>query len=560
MIYSKPNFRYFTFHILHFTILIFTIHILVFNTYADSKIDKIDRLFSPWNKSNSPGCALAIIKDGKIVYKKGYGMANLELNVPITPKTVFYIGSCSKQFVAFSIALLAKRKILSLDDDIRKYIPELPNYGKPITIKHLIYHTSGLRDFFTLEDIAGIPFGFYHKNDVLSLIASQKKLNFEPGEEYLYSNSGYFLLALIVERVSKMSFREFAEKNIFKPLGMKNSCFQDDYTRIIKNRASGYFPGKKGEFRNFISTFDCVGSGGLYTSVEDLYLWDQNFYHCKVGGKELIKQIQTPGVLNNGERINYAFGLVIGSYRGLKTVSHGGALGGYRAGIIRFPEQKFTVIILSNLSSFNPMKMCKKIADIYLAGEFKEEKKKEYLKISRKRLKEKAGFYMNSKTLDLLNIKFRKGKLVANIYGGEYTLGLIKEETFEVIDAPSKTIIKFKKDPKTNKLFIRVLREGYGSSNFEKIELVKFSSLEIEEYVGNYLSEELDIVFKILKRDKKLCLVAPRKPEIFLQPIIKDYFKAGRFKIRFIRDKEGRISGFLLNAGRVRNLEFKKLY
>ena len=359
-----------------------------------------------------------------------------------------------------------------------------------------------------------------------------------------------------------MSFREFAEKNIFKPLGMKNSSFQDDYTRIIKNRASGYFSGKKGEFKNFISTFDCVGSGGLYTSVEDLYLWDQNFYHCKVGGKGLIELIQTPGVLNNGERINYAFGLVIGSYKGLKTVSHGGALGGYRAGMIRFPEQKFTVIILSNLSSFNPMEMCKKIADIYLAGKFKEKKRKEYkyIKISKERLKEKAGFYMNPKTLDLLNIKFKKGKLVASIYGGVYTLRPIKKETFEVINAPSKAIMEFRKNHRTNKLLIQVRREGYGLSDFGKIEFVKFSSLKIEEYAGSYLSEELDIIFKILKKDGKLYLIAPRKPESLLQPIIKDCFKAGRFKIRFIRDKEGKISGFLLNAGRVRNLEFKRLY
>ena len=560
MIHSKSNFRQFTSYILHFTILIFTIHILVFNTFADNKIEKIDKLFSPWNKPNSPGCALAIIKDGKIIYKKGYGMANLELNVPITPKTVFYIGSCSKQFVAFSIALLAKKKKISLDDDIRKYIPELPDYGTPITIRHLIHHISGLRDFFTLEDIAGIPFGFYHKDDVLSLIARQKELNFKPGDEYLYSNTGYFLLALIVERVSGMSFREFAEKNIFKPLKMNHSCFQDDYTRIIKNRASGYFPGEKGEFKNFISTFDCVGSGGLYTSVEDLYLWDQNFYHCKVGGKELIEQIQTPGVLNNGEKINYAFGLVIGSYRGLKTVSHRGALGGYRAGMIRFPEQRFSVIILSNLSSFNPMKMCEKIADIFLANEFKEEEKHEFLKIPTKELKEKAGTYMNSKTWSLLKIQFKKGKLSLTMYGKEYVLGAVSNTKFEVINAPTKTIIEFKKDLQTNQWLMQMRREGYGTNYFKKIKPVNISSLRIKEYTGNYLNEELDVIFKIIAEKGKLYLIPRRKPKTLLQPTIKDYFRTGRFNIKFTRNEKGKISGFLLNTGRLRNLRFKKIY
>lgn len=394
-----------------FFVIIFFLN-FIFAGIADDKTDQIDRLFAQWNRVDSPGCSLAIIHNGKIIYKKGYGMANLEQSISISPSTVFYVGSCSKQFTAMSVALLAREKKLSMDDDIRKYIPELPDYGNLIKVHHLIHHTSGLRDYLTLLEIAGIPFGNFHKEDVLELIARQKELNFKPGEEYLYSNSGYFLLAILVERVSGKIFRQFAEENIFQPLGMKNSLFLDDYTLIIKNRASGYFPGGPGKYRNFISTFDCVGSGGLYTTVEDLFLWDQNFYHCRVGGKDLIELIQTPGELNSGKKLDYAFGLTVGDYRGLKTVGHGGALGGYRAGMIRFPEQKFSVICLSNLSTFDPTKLCLQVADIFLAGNFKKEKeevrakpeeKPSFLNLPENKLKEYEGDYRSEE----LQVTFR---------------------------------------------------------------------------------------------------------------------------------------------------------
>ncbi|NIM90127.1 MAG: serine hydrolase, partial [Candidatus Aminicenantes bacterium] len=301
--------------------------ILVSFAFPDGRTNKVDKLFAQWNRRDTPGCALAIIKHGKILYKSGYGMANLELDIPISSQTVFYIGSVSKQFVALCVAILEKQGQLSFDDDIREYVSELPEYEIPITIRHLIHHTSGLRDYLTLLDIAGLDFGFFHQQDVLDLISRQKELNFDPGEEYLYSNSGYFLLGIVVERVSGQSLREFAEKNIFKPLRMKNSRFQDDYRMIIKNRAAGYFPASKDKYMNYLTTYDCVGAGGLYTSVEDLFLWDQNFYHRRVGGKDLIDKMHTRGKLNNGETLDYAYALVLSSYKGLNTVQHSGALG-----------------------------------------------------------------------------------------------------------------------------------------------------------------------------------------------------------------------------------------
>jgi len=381
---------------------------------------KIDKLFVRWDRDDSPGCALAVVKDGQIVYKKGYGMANLELDVPIGPDSVFYIGSVSKQFVAFCIALLAEQGKLSLDDDIRKHLPEMPDYGLPITVRHLVHHTGGIRDYLELEDIAGIPFGTYHEQAALNLIFRQKELNFSPGEENSYSNSGYFLLGVIVKRVSGKSLREFAYENIFKPLNMKNSRFHDDYTELIDKRATGYYDRGKAGYRNFISTFDCVGSGGLFTSVEDLFLWDQNFYHHRVGRKDMIDLMHKQGVLNDGTKLDYAFGLVVGKYKGLRIVEHGGSLGGYRADLLRFPDQRFSVIILSNLSSFDPSRLARQVADIYLTDEFKEDQtmptrkpgeKPETIDVPKEILLEYEGRFYSEEILAGFEIALREGRL-----------------------------------------------------------------------------------------------------------------------------------------------------
>jgi CubicO group peptidase (beta-lactamase class C family) len=395
-------------------------------SYADDKTAEVDGLFAEWDKPDSPGCALAIVKDGQIIYKRGYGMANLELGVPITPCSAFYIGSVSKQFTAFCIALLAKNGKLSLEDDIRKYIPEMPDYGHTISISHLIHHTSGIRDFLELEDIAGLDAGSCHEQEVLELLARQKGLNFAPGEEYLYSNGGYFLLGVIVKRASGQSLREFAGEKIFKPLGMKSSQFQDDYRRLIKDRASGYFPAEKDRYQNFLTTFDCVGSGGLFSSVEDLFLWDQNFYDGRVGGKDLIELMHTQGWLNNGQKLDYAFALTIGTYKGLKTVSHGGALGGYRSMLLRFPDRRFSVIILSNLSSINTTKLARQVADIYLAELIQEKaelktadqikplpKTKPFHPVepTQEKLKEYEGDYYSDELGVTFKLALREGKL-----------------------------------------------------------------------------------------------------------------------------------------------------
>ncbi len=301
---------------------------------------EVDRVFAAWDKPDSPGCALGIVRNGELVYQKGYGQANLEHDVPIRPSTVFYIASTSKQFTAASIALLAKQNKLSLDDDIRKHLPELPVYDGTVTIRYLIHHTSGIPDYLELLGLAGQRLDDVHsEEEILELLSRQRSLSFKPGDQFLYSNSGYFLLAVIVKRVSGKSLAQFAEEQIFQPLGMTHSRFHDSRTRLVKNRAQGYFSSKEGEFRNYLTQFDRVGDGGLMTTVEDLFRWDQAMEDGTLGGKEFAGSLLTQGQLNNGSALSYGFGLMIGQQGGLKTVSHGGSFIGFKSELLRIPER-----------------------------------------------------------------------------------------------------------------------------------------------------------------------------------------------------------------------------
>ena len=345
---------------------------------ADETTDKVDKLFAAWDRTTSPGASLAVVKDGKIIYERGYGMAKIEDGIVNTPDKVFDIGSVSKQFTAASLAMLVREGRVGLEDDIRKYIPEMPAYERPVTVNHLLHHTSGLRDYNELLSLAG----FRPESDsptveeALEVVRRQKKLNYAPGDEYSYTNTGFFLLSQIVERVSGRTLNAFAQERIFKPLGMTKTLFQDDHTQIIKDRATGYAEGEDGAFKINMSNWDETGDGNVYTTVRDLYLWDQAFYTGALG-KDLMDMLQTTGVLNSGKPIDYAWGLVVTEYKGLKVVEHGGAWVGFRAALVRFPEQKFSVIILANLDSIDPSGLAFKVADIYLAGQLKEPEKGE---------------------------------------------------------------------------------------------------------------------------------------------------------------------------------------
>jgi CubicO group peptidase (beta-lactamase class C family) len=440
---------------------------------------KVDAIFAQWNSANSPGIGLGVIQDGKFIYKRGYGMADLEQGVAITPETTFYICSTSKQFTAMSIALLEEQGKLLLDDDIRKYLPEMPQYERPVNVRHLVHHTSGIRDYLTLWNLAGRDFAdSISEEEAIALIARQKALNFAPGEQYLYSNSGYFLLSVIVKRASGKSLRDFADENIFRPLGMTNTHFHDDRTQVIRKRAAGHNPREGGGFSIVKTSFALVGDGGLYTTVEDLFKWDQNFYNNKLGkgGQALIDRVLTKGKLNDGKENTYAFGLGVENFKGLKVVAHGGAFIGFRTELIRFPEQKFSVIVLSNLGNVDASGLARKVAEVYLADQLK---------------------------------------------------------------------------PTTQ-------TNHPASQNSQNTEITKLSADDAKAYVGTYYSEELDTTYIISADGERVLLKARYNRANPIIPVSRDKFNAFGTTVLFTRDEQGKVSGFALDAGRVRNLKFVK--
>ena len=419
---------------------------------ADDKSEakQVDEVFADLMKAGSPGCAMAAARNGKLLYAKGYGLANIEENVAITPQTVFDIGSTSKQFAAASILLLEKQGKLSVNDDVHKYIPELPDYGKKITILHLLNHTSGLRDYLTLFELAGVNTdSVTTDDDALDLIVRQKALNFDPGSEWLYSNTGFFLLSAIVKRVSGKTLREFGAENIFSPLGMKATTYRDDHTQLVANRALAYDPKEKGEGYSLdVSYFEQTGDGAVHTSVEDLLRWDENFYSAQIGGKELLAEMQTPGKLNDGKTLDYAKGLFVGEYRRLRTVRHGGSWGGYRAELLRFPEQHFSVVCLCNLGTARPSTRANKVADIYLsglmgitkpaAGDDEEEapaKKKEGITLTWQQLKPFEGTYWSEELQVNYELRMEHDRLMLHVpRQAAKALRPISKEEFEVQD------------------------------------------------------------------------------------------------------------------------------
>ena len=341
-------------------------------TLPDSTIRRIDAVFARFTPQG-PGCAMGVFQNGRIAYEKSYGLANIEYGVPLTPTTPTIMGSLSKQFTAASIALLVQQGRISLTDEVHKYVPELADYGTPITIEQLVHHTSGVRDFWALVDAAGMrPDDGYTVDDVLALASRQKHLNFDPGAEYNYSNTGYVLLGVIVKRVTGKSLREFAREQIFAPLGMTSSHFHDDHNEPVAGRASAYSPLPNGAWRINVWNNDIVGQGGLMTTVEDLQKWDENFYTGAVGGKGFLARQLERGRLTNGTQLAYAFGLEVGSYRAMATVEHSGSSGGYRTDLLRFPSAHASVVTLCNVSNADAVGLAHRVADVVLADRFKE--------------------------------------------------------------------------------------------------------------------------------------------------------------------------------------------
>ena len=536
----------------------------------DSK--QVDKIFAKWDKPDSPGCALGVYKEGQIVYKRGYGMADLNDDVPITPATVFHVASMSKQFTAASIVLLAQQGKLSLDDDVRKYIPELPDFGQRIAIRNLVYHTSGLRDQWNLLELAGWRYSFdlITDDDVMSVMTRQKDLNFSPGDKHVYCNTGYTLMGLIVKRVSGLSLREFTSKNIFEPMGMTHTHFRDDHAEIIKHDALGYEQaGEDKPFRMSLTNFDTVGATSLHTTVEDLQLWDENFYHPRVGGPAFPQQMLERGKLNSGEQLDYAFGLVVGKYKGLPTVDHGGADAGYRSDLTRFPDQHFSAAVLCNSAETNPSGLVRQVADIVLAKDFKavestpakESAKSDGFTLTAEQMTAIEGLYWNRENDGFERIVLKGGNLQIEFGSDEvHPLKLAGESRFHIAGVPwgDQLDIHFVAATAEKP---RHLEQSFGSAKpdiFETASAYQPSATELAEYAGAYVSEEIDPVYRIILQDGKLSLARLKHKPESLQSMVRDVFTVDTGTVRFTRDANQHISGFVLNAGRIQNFRFSK--
>ncbi|MGH9741938.1 MAG: serine hydrolase domain-containing protein [Candidatus Acidiferrum sp.] len=512
---------------------------------------KVDQVFAAFDKTDSPGCALGVVRDGNFIYKRGYGEGSLELGVPLTPESVFYMGSVSKQFTAASAVLAAEQGYLSLDDDVRKYIPELPSYGKTITLREMLHHTSGLRDIFGLLLLGGRNVEDIHTTpELLDLVSHQKNLNFMPGEEYLYSNTNYFLMGVVIHRATGKPLSQFAEENIFKPLGMTRTRFYDDRSVVVPGRVAAYEPRKGGGFQvDWSTNFDKVGDGGLMSSVDDLLLWDRNFYDNKLGKGTLLKELQTQGVLNNGKKIEYALGLEIKSYRGLPIVEHGGALFGYRTEILRFPKQKVSVICLCNLGTSNPGRLADQVADIYLDGKLAARPASAgSVHVDPQPF---VGVYRNAESHSVLAISAEKGDLIA--FGTHFKA--LGPDHFAAEEGADLNFESKSSEPMT----LTVVVGDTQPQVFEKFEPVKSAVGEFSQYTGVYTSSELGATYRFTVKDGKLTLATNWQEPAVLDPSIKDEFE-GPFgaTIVFRRDAAGHVAGCDLFAGRVRDIFFAR--
>ena len=531
-----------------------------------SQATAIDSIFTNYDKPETPGASIGIIQDGTLTYAKGYGLANMEYNIPNSATSVFRIGSTSKQFTAACIVLLAQQGKLSLDDTLEGFFPDFTAYAKTITVRHLLNHTSGIRDYLQLAFLSGLgDDDFYTDATLMKWLVNQEDLNFPPGEEFIYSNSGYWLLGQIVQKVSGETMAIYADKNIFKPLEMNNTHFHNDHTAIVKNRASGYSPKQEGGYQISMTTLDMIGDGGIFSTIEDLKKWDDAYYDAKTLNSDFWNTMTTQGTLNNGEKIDYASGLFIGEHNGLKTISHGGAFVGFRAEMMRFPEQRFSVIILANRGDANPTRMGYEVADILLKDVYKTDTtvdeavsnnafaKAETISLPSKNLKRLEGSFWNDEDKISRKLVVTNDTLTYDRGNGRTTaMAPISENKFLWIgpDIPITLTIDKAKNPSSFSLDI----PGQGVSTYKKYTPIgKLSEQQLNAYAGDYYSKELDATYSFVKEDDGFAIHVQGEPSGTITPIMEGVFSVeGYLIIEFTNDKKE----FRVAAGRVKNLRF----
>jgi CubicO group peptidase (beta-lactamase class C family) len=523
---------------------------------ADTTRLAVNRVFAAWSATDGPGCALGVSRDGKVVYENGFGMANLELDAPITPASIFHVASVSKQFTGMAIALLARDGKLSLDDDIRRHLPEIPNYGHRITIRHLLNHTSGLRDQWDLLYMAR---GRFEENriteaDVLEIVARQKALNFVPGTEYVYSNTGYTLAGTIVKRVSGKSLREFADERIFKPLGMTNTHFHDDYTMVVKGRAAAYTRGADGKWHVSLPNYDTYGATSLFTTVGDLLKWDANFGKPIVGDEALLRELRASATLANGDTTGYGLGIATEVYRGARLVGHSGGDAGYRTYLGRFPEHGLSITVLCNAGPANPVALTRSVADVYLGSKLApaDSVVRAAVTLTSEQLARLAGVYVNPSTGNPMFITLRRDTLIIGRTAGPALVPL-SDRRFRVTGQP----VELEFTPAGQ--VVQTVRAWPARKplSLERREAARPTRAELERYAGSYHSEELGATWVVSATDTTLVLKTRWGVERTVRPAYGDTF-SGDFLITFTRDAARRVNGMLMNSGRVRRVKFEK--
>ena len=525
-------------------------------SFGEDKKRRVDALFDEWNNDKSPGAAIGIAKRGKTLFSRGYGIAHLDYSVPIRTDSLFYIASTSKQFTAAAIAMLANQGVIDLDADIRTWLKELPYSEPAITVRHLLHHTSGVRDYGTLMALQGRNFNQYFDNgDTVALLARQRERNFAPGSQYRYCNSNYVLLAEILKRSSEMTVQEFSRKHIFGPLKMHRTRWVTNPRQVMPSRVACYLrtDAASGLLR-FDVNFGGHGDGNLWTSIEDILKWDANFYEPSTGGDELVQLMLTPGELNDGTQLDYAFGLARGEHKGCKTISHGGQLFGYSAELLRLPERGLTVAVLANTASIDASDMARAIADIVLSLPESIEPTKNDSRFSEFTSDDAnayVGEFYQASVGRVLTVSFHGGKLVLSGMGNPIHLIQERENSFGTTESGVEVSFIVKDGIAED----MVLRFAVGHLSARRLRRTRPFTQGLS---GRYRSEELEIDWILHWDDGRLTIsVANHKFE--LSPLDNRHFESSLFDIELHLVDQDRISGFTVSSEGASGVEFSRV-
>ncbi|MCE7992529.1 MAG: serine hydrolase [Roseivirga sp.] len=522
---------------------------------------KVDAFFPDLENSSAPGSAILVVKGGETIINKGYGMANLENEIPIGPNTVFDLASLSKQFTGYAISTLIEQGAISENDDIRKYIPEIPVFDHTITIRHLLHHTSGLRDWTSALPLAGWSFDDVISFDhILRMVYQQEALNFTPGSKYTYSNTGYNVLAELVQRVTGQTFREWTDQNIFLPLGMNNTLFLDNHREVIANRAHGYFQDEYNDYNRAPNNLTALGSSSLYSTTTDLARWVQHLMHPTGKSKAVVARMLQTDVLNNGDHNSYASGIGIGTFRGTNWISHSGSWASFRTYLVMLPAYDLSIVVLNNHPS-NTSRIARDIAALYVpaantnnnenaTGEIKE------VKLPVALLNEYSGTYKLGPGW-YVHLTQEDGRLWTQATNEDkFPMTAVSDHVFSIKAYGNRTMT-FHKDEDGE-----ITHLVYSGMNCPKVGKSTAPVINnAQDYTGNYFSTELNTRYKVILEQGQLKLSHLHNGDIDLKQAWGDDYSGTTWytnSVVFQRDGNGKITGFTVSQTRAKNQYFRK--